>query len=54
MDEIVRVRIHGDDTIRTRSGGDSFMLVKTGASSDYVLPEATETTLGGIKVGEAL
>ena len=54
MDEIVRVRIRGDDAIRTRSGGDSSILVKTGASNDYVLPEATETTLGGIKVGDAL
>ena len=44
MDEIVRVRIRGDAAI----------IVKTGASNDYVLPEATETTLGGIKVGDAL
>ena len=54
MDEIVRVRIRGDDAIRTRSGADAAIIVKTGASNDYVLPEATETTLGGIKVGDAL
>lgn len=54
MPDVIRIRVTDDGTVRTQLSSPQTIKVNTGNSSGYVLPTASETTLGGIKVGEAL